>query len=147
MENVDYVRVRSADPLARILAERVERFERQNLIKLQNATFEQYGERGEEVNMIGRTGNAIVEIDSGDIFMDRNVRIEVITEDITIETYQLEWRDEPKTLLTGDNNEVFIFRDNGTRFTGIGLHGNARNRTWEFVGNVRGTYIHTEEDD
>jgi len=77
MENVEYMRVRSASPLAKLQAERVERYEKQNLIKLQNTTFEQYDEQGKEVNISGKTGNATVEIDTGNIFMDSNVRIEV----------------------------------------------------------------------
>jgi len=147
MENVDYVRVRSADPLARLHAERVERYEKQSVVKMQNVTFEQYGERGAEVNVLGSTGNAVIEIDSGDIFMDSNVRIEVLTEDIILETYQLEWRDEPKTITSGESYEVFVYRDNGTSFSGMGLHGNTRSRSWEFLGNVRGTYIYDEGDE
>ena len=53
MENVEYVRVRSSDPIARFQAERAERYEKQGLMKIQNFVFEQYGERGEEVNAHG----------------------------------------------------------------------------------------------
>ena len=148
MENVDYVRVRSADPLARFQAERAERYEKQGLMRLQNFSFEQYGERGEEVNAYGRAGNAEVQIDTGDIFMDMGVRIEVESEDIIIETHQLEWKDEPRFLFTGDNDKVYIFQNNGTGFTGIGLFADARRRTWEFKGSVAGVFVHdeTEED-
>jgi len=146
MGNVEYVRVRSANPLARLQAERIERYEKQNLIKLHNITFEQYDELGEEVNVSGKTGNAIVEIESGNIFMDMNVRIEVATEDIILETYQLEWINEPKRLFTGNNNEVSVYRQNGTRFTGIGFQSDARKRTWEFIGSVKGTYIYDNKD-
>jgi LPS export ABC transporter protein LptC len=147
MENVDYVRVRSADPLARVQAARVERYEKQSVIKLQRFSFEQYGERGEEVNVLGNAENAIVGIESGDIFMDRGVKVEVRTEDLTLETYQLEWLDEPRTLSTGEYNEVYVYRDNGTRFTGIGLNADARRRTWEFTDRVSGIYIYEDENE
>jgi len=146
MENVDYVRVRSADPLARIQAERVERYDKQSLMKLKNLSFEQYGEHGEEINVHGRAGNATVEIDSGDIFMDNGVRLDIKTEDVMMETYQLEWKDEARSVSTGEGNEVYIYRENGTRFTGVGLQANTRMRTWEFMGSVRGTYIHDSKD-
>ena len=146
MENVDYVRVRSADPLARIQAERVERYDKQSLMKLKNLSFEQYGEHGEEVNVHGRAGNATVEINSGDIFMDNGVRLDIKTEDIMMETYQLEWKDEARSVSTGEDNEVYIYRENGTRFTGVGLQANTRMRTWEFISSVRGTYIHNDKD-
>jgi len=146
MENVEYVRVRSANPLAKLQAERVERYEKQNLIKLQNTTFEQYDEQGKEINISGKTGNATIEIDTGNIFMDSNVRIEVKKEDIILETYRLEWIDKSKYLSTGDNNEVFVYRQNGTVFTGVGLQSDTRKRNWEFTGSVRGTYTYSDED-
>jgi LPS export ABC transporter protein LptC len=147
MENVEYVRVRSADPIARFQAERAERYEKQGVMKLQNFIFEQYGERGEEVNALGKAGYASVDINTSDIFMDNGVRIEVDAEDIIIETNQLEWRDEPRTLSTGEGDEVIISQENGTSFTGIGLRADARRRTWEFVGNVGGTYIYEDEEE
>jgi LPS export ABC transporter protein LptC len=145
MENVEYVRVRSGDPLAKLQAERVERYEKQNLIKLENMTFEQYGEQGDEINVSGRAGNAAVEIDTGDILMDNNVRIEVKKEDIILETYQIKWIDESKYLSTGENNEVYVYRKDGTTFTGIGLQSDTRKRDWEFLGAVRGMY-NNEQD-
>jgi len=147
MENVEYVRVRSSDPVARFQAERAERYEKQGVMKIENFIFEQYGERGEEVNANGRAGNASVNIESGDIFMDRGVKIEVESEDIIIETDQLEWKDEQRTLFTGEKNVVNVLQSNGTNFTGTGLYADARRRTWEFSGNVRGTYIYDDEED
>jgi LPS export ABC transporter protein LptC len=145
MENVEYLRVRSSDPLARIKATRVERYEKQNLMKLENLTFEQYGERGKEINVYGKAGYAQVEIDTGDVFLDRNVRLDVAAEDIILETYQLEWKNELKSLSTGENAEIFIYKGNGTRFTGTGLRVDARKRFWEFTGSVRGTYIYDDK--
>ena len=147
MENVEYVRVRSADPIARFRAERAERYEKQGVMKLQNFIFEQYGEHGEEVNAFGKAGTASVDIDSGDIYMDSGVRIDVESEDIIIETNQLEWKDENRILSTGENNEVNILQNNGTNFTGVGLRADARRRTWEFMGSVSGTYIHDDEEE
>jgi len=147
MENVEYVRVRSADPIARFQAERAERYEKQGIMKLRNITFEQYGERGEEVNTSGRVGNASVDIETGDIFMDSGVRIKVKSEDITIEAFQLDWKDEQRLLSTGEEDKVNIYRDDGTSFTGTGLRADARRRTWEFSGNAGGTYVHEDEDE
>ena len=146
MENVEYVRVRSADPIARFHAERAERYEKQGVMKLSNFTFEQYGERGEEVNAYGTAGFASIEIESGNVFMDEGVLIEVESEDIILETKQLDWKDEPRTLSTPPTNEVHIYQDSGTSFTGIGLRVDARNRTYEFTGNVFGIFISTDDE-
>jgi len=147
MENVEYVRVRSSDPIARFQAERAERYEKQGLMKLKNIIFEQYGERGEEVNTFGKAGNASVDIETGDIFMDMGVRIKVESEDITIETFQLEWKDEQRTISSGEEDKVNIYRDDGTSFTGIGLRADARKRTWEFSGRAGGTFVQEDEDE
>jgi LPS export ABC transporter protein LptC len=147
MENVEYVRVRSRDPIARFSAERAERYENLGVMKLQNFTFEQYGERGEEVNAFGRAGYASVDINTSDIHMDNGVRIEVNTEDIIIETNQLDWKDEPHILSTGEEDEVNISQENGTNFTGTGLLADARRRTWEFLGSAGGTYIYDDEEE
>jgi len=147
MENVEYIRVRSADPKARFKAERAERFEKQGVMRIQNMTFEQYGDRGKEINAMGSAGYASVEIQSGDIFMDQNVRIDVETDDITIQTFQLEWREEPHVLSTPEENEVNIFQDNGTNFTGIGLYVETRGRQWEFKGDVGGVFVHDDDEE
>ena len=145
MVNVEYIRVRSADPIARVQAERAERYEKQGIMKLQNFTFEQYGDRGNEVNTQGGAGNASVDINTGDITMTNSVRLEVESEDIILETNQLEWKDETHIISTGEEEEVNIYRENGTNFIGVGLTADTRKRSFEFSGNVSGSYI--QEDD
>ena len=147
MDNVEYVRVRSLDPQARLQAERVERYEERRVMELRNFSFEQFGNHGEEVNAYGRAGSALFEIDSGDIRMEDGVRIEVDSEDIAIETARLEWKDKDRTLTGGQSDEVHVFQENGTFFTGIGFQSNARSRSWSFSDTVTGTYIHDDDDD
>ena len=147
MDNVEYVRVRSADPQARLQAERVERYEERRIMELWNFSFEQFGSGGEDINAYGRAGNASFEIDTGNIRMGNGVRLEVDSEDIIIETDWLEWKDRPRTLSGRDEGEVQIFQENGTVFTGIGFHADARQRTWEFSGSVSGTYIHDDDEE
>ena len=147
MENVDYIRMRSADPQARFQAERVERYEERRIMELLNFSFEQFSNRGEEVNASGRAGSALVEIDSGDIRLENGVRIDVDSEDLAIETTRLEWKDKARSLNGGPRETVSIYQENGTSFTGIGFYANARRRTWEFAGSVSGTYVHDDDDD
>ena len=147
MDNVEYVRVRGSDPQARLQAERVERFENRRIMELQNFSFEQFGSRGEEVNAFGRAGRATFETDTGDILMRNGVRIEVESEDFIIETTWLQWMDWARTLAGGREEEVRIFQENGTVFNGIGFYADARNRTWEFIGSVSGTYIFEDDEE
>jgi LPS export ABC transporter protein LptC len=147
MENVEYVRVRSADPQARFQAERLERYEERRIIELRNFSFEQFGNRGEDINAYGRAGSASIELDSLDMRLDNGVRIDVDSEDLAIETKWLEWKDEARTLTGGPENEVNIFQEKGTAFTGTGFHADARRRTWEFSGSVSGTYVQDDDDD
>jgi len=147
MENVEYVRVRSADPQARFQAERLERYDERGVIELRNFSFEQFDNHGEDVNAYGRAGSASVEIDSGDIRMDDDVRIDVESEELAIETKWLEWKDKERTLTGGEEEGVSVFQDSGTAFTGIGFHADARRRIWEFTGNVSGTYVKDDEEE
>jgi LPS export ABC transporter protein LptC len=147
MNNVEYVRVRSANPQARLQAERVERYENRRIMELRNFSFEQFDNLGETINAQGRAGSASFEIDTGDIRLGNGVRIEVESEDVAIETDWLEWLDRERTLTGKEEDEVFIFQDSGTVFSGIGFSANARSRTWEFTGMVQGTYIHEDNDD
>jgi hypothetical protein len=79
--------------------------------------------------------------------MDKGVRIEVDSEDLIIETNKLEWKDEPRTLASGEEDAVNIYQDKGTSFTGIGLNANARKRTWEFKGIVSGLFVHEDKEE
>jgi LPS export ABC transporter protein LptC len=147
MDNVEYVRIRSLDPQARLQAERVERYEERRIMELRNFSFEQFGGHGEEVNAYGRAGKASFELDSGDIRMEDGVLIEVDSEDVSIETARLEWKDKDRTLSGGPSEEVHVYQENGTSFTGIGFQSNARSRTWSFSETVSGTYIHDDDDE
>ena len=145
MEEVEYMRMRSGDPVARFMAEQVQRFEERRIMELRSFSFEQFEKNGAEVNAYGSAGSAEFMIDSGDVRMDDGVRIEVESEDITIETKQLEWRDNAHTLTGGQEEPTVIFRANGTSFSGIGFKANARLRTWEFSGEAGGSYIHDDD--
>jgi len=147
MENVEYVRIRSADPVARFRAERAERFEERQIMELWSFSFEQFGQKGKEVNALGKAGRASVEIDTSDIRMGGGVRIEVDSEDIIIETNRLEWKDKEHILSAGRNDEVIISKSDGTNFTGVGFRADARKRTWEFYGGVSGTYISKDDEE
>jgi LPS export ABC transporter protein LptC len=147
MDNVEYVRIRSLDPQARLQAERVERYEERRIMELKNFSFEQFGSHGEEINAYGRAGKASFEIDSGDIRMEDGVLIEVDSEEIAIETVRLEWKDKERTLTGGPSDEVRVYQENGTSFTGIGFQSNARSRSWSFSSTVGGTFVHDDDDD
>jgi len=147
MENVQYVRVRAADPIAKFEAERAERYEKQGLMKLERFYFEQYSDHGSTVNATGNGGSASAKINSGDVFMDNGVWLEVESEDIILETFQLDWKDETRILSSGEEIEVTISQQNGTCFTGIGLLANTRDRTWEFTGDSSGSYVFEEDED
>lgn len=147
MENVEYVRMRSGNPVARFQAEKAERFEERQRMALRNFTFEQFEKQTGDVNAYGMAGSAEVQIDTGDIHMEDGVIIEVDSEDITIETSELEWKDKERTLRAGAEEPVNILRSNGTSFSGVGFSADARRRTWEFTSGVGGSYIHDDEED
>ena len=145
MNDVEYMRVRSGDPVARFMADQLMRFEERRVMELRTFAFEQFEKNSMDVNAFGSAGSAEVMIDSGDIRMDDGVRIEVESEDIIIQTKQLEWIDEAHTLSGGEHEPAIILRANGTSFAGIGFFADARRRLWDFTGGVSGTYIHDDD--
>lgn len=147
MNDVEYVRVRDGDPKVRFKAELAERYEKRQVMELRNFSFEQFDHHGEEVNASGRAGTAHVELESGNINLRDGVSLGVDSEDVTIETVSLDWKDKEHILAGSPGDEVRIVRGNGTRFYGHGFTADARNRTWEFTGEVGGSYIHDEDEE
>ena len=147
MDDVEYVRVRQGDPLLRFRAEHAERYENKQTMELRNFSFEQFGSHGGEINAEGRAGSAFVELDSGNIRLDEQVRISVDSEDVVIETGRLSWKDKEKVLSGDAADEVIIRRSDGTNFTGRGFRADARSRTWEFSFGISGTYVHEDSEE
>ena len=147
MENIEYVRIRGGDVLARFQAEYAERYEKTQTMHLREFAFEQMEDRGETVNVEGTAGAARVFLDSGDMILSGGVIINIESEDITINTRELEWRDEEKSLIGASEEEVEITRSDGTQFTGRGLSANIRSRNWVFSGAVSGTYVEEDEEE
>ena len=145
MENLEYVRVRKGEPLARFQAEYAERWEDRQTMELKNFSFEQFEDNGASINAEGRAGSALVQLGSGDISLKGGVRIRVDSEDVTIRTAGLEWKDKEKILSGGADDEVDIQRADGTSFAGRGFFADARNRRWSFSGEVKGTYVEKED--
>ena len=146
MENVEYVRVRSAEPQVRFFAEHAEKYENKKLMELRNFSFEQFGRSGDKINAAGRAGSASIQIDTGNISLSDNVRVEVESEDIVIETFQLRWDDETHMLTAGEDEEVQIYKGDGTYFIGVGFQADARKRTWDFLRGVSGSYVYNDEE-
>ena len=144
MENIEYVRVRGGDPLVRFRAEYAERWEDRQTMELQNFTFEQLEDQGSTVNAEGGAAMAEVQFSSGDVTLSGGVRISIESEDITIRTAGLEWKDKDKILSGAGENEVNIERSDGTSFSGFGFSADIRRRSWNFSGEVRGTYVENE---
>ena len=145
MEKIEYVRVRRGDPLVRFQAEYAERWEDRQIMEFRDFSFEQLEDHGETINAEGSAGSAEVQIGSGDITLSGGVRINIESEDIIIRTAGLEWKDKEKLLSGGEQDNVDIQRSDGTSFSGRGFHADMRNRTWNFSGEVKGTYVEKED--
>jgi LPS export ABC transporter protein LptC len=144
---VEYVRVRGGDPQVRFRAELAERYEDRQIMELRNFSFEQFDHHGEEINAAGHAGTAHVELESGNINLRGGVSIAVDSEDMTIETEKLDWKDKERILSGDADGEVKILREDGTNFYGRGFTANTRSRTWEFIGEVGGVYVHEDDED
>ncbi|MDR2246623.1 MAG: LPS export ABC transporter periplasmic protein LptC [Treponema sp.] len=147
MNDVEYVRVKDGSPLVRFEAEGAERYEKRQTMELKNFSFEQFNTAADDINAVGHARNASVQLESGNISMKNGVRIQVDSEDIAIETQNLEWQDKTRQLSAGLGEPVAIRRLNGTSFTGWGFSADVRRRTWTFTDGVQGVYIETDDDE
>jgi LPS export ABC transporter protein LptC len=147
MEDVDYVRVRDGDPVVRFKAQSAERYESRQTMELKNFSFEQFYDHGDGINATGQGGSALVQLDSGNLQMEKNILIAVDSEDITIETDKLSWQDEQRVLAGNEADTVAITRSDGTLFSGHGFTANVRSRTWAFSGSVDGIFVDTDDDE
>jgi LPS export ABC transporter protein LptC len=145
MEDTDYVRVRDGDPVVRIKAKQVERYDKRQTMELKNFSFEQFEDHGAKVNAVGQAGTAAVDLNSGDVRLGGKVTISVDSEDLIIETDTIEWKDKERSLTSQEDIAVDIYRSDGTSFTGKGFSANLRSRTWNFSGGAEGIY--TQDDD
>jgi LPS export ABC transporter protein LptC len=146
MSGVEYVRVRDGDPLVRVQADRVERYERTQMMRIDQLRFEQYAHGGDKAAAAGSAGSAVVQLESGDTELSGGVQIVVESEDLTIETSALSWRDDDRLLVGGGDNEVLLKRSDGAVLSGRGFMSDARRHSWEFSLSVSGTYIDDDED-
>jgi LPS export ABC transporter protein LptC len=145
MRDVEYVRVENGDPLVRFRAGEAERWEKRQTMELDGFSFEQFENSGEDVNAKGSAGAAHVELSSGNIDMTETVRLEVSSEDFTLETAALSWQDAERRLYGGADDVVDIQRSDGTFFRGGGFSADIRSRTWTFSGGVEGSWVYEEE--
>ncbi|MDR2537384.1 MAG: LPS export ABC transporter periplasmic protein LptC [Treponema sp.] len=147
MEEVEYVRVRNGNPLARFMAESAERYEDRQVMELRNFTFEQFETLGEELNAAGSAGMATVALDTGNVQLREGIRIDVESENIIIETEHLDWQDKERILTAGEGQRVDMKRSDGTDFSGWGFSANIRDRTWGFSSGIQGAYFWEDEDE
>ncbi|MDR0375033.1 MAG: LPS export ABC transporter periplasmic protein LptC [Treponema sp.] len=145
MNEVEYVRVRNGDPIVRFKADTAERYEKKQIMSVQEFEFEQFQNHGEEVNVQGNVGAAHIEIDTGNIQMRDGIRIDVISDDISITTNTLFWEDKSRAISAGKEDEVRIERSDGTSFSGKGFSANAREQIFTFDGGIQGVYFEEDE--
>jgi LPS export ABC transporter protein LptC len=147
MYDAEYVRVREGDPVVRVEASRVERYDKTQIMELNSFSFEQFEDSGATVNAEGDAGFATVELSSGNVRLGGRVKLAVESEDLTIETDRLEWQDKERFLSGEENGPVDIYSSDGTSFKGWGFRADIRNKSWVFSGGVEGVYVHEDDDD
>jgi LPS export ABC transporter protein LptC len=145
MEKAEYVRIENGNPVIRVRAEEVRRYEAKHTMELDTFSFEQYNAAPEnheaipDVNAWGNAGKAQMETDTGNVFLSGGVVIEVVSEDITMETAELSWQDQER--LISAPGRIHITRSDGTTLKGTGFSADVRERSWEFESAVEGSVV------
>ena len=148
MEEVEYTRIVNGNPEIRIKAEEVRRYETKHIMEMADFSFEQYNTAPEGqkaipgVNAWGRAGHVRLETDTNNFFMGGNITINVASEDIRMQTEDISWVNEDRSL--NAPGAVHISRSSGTTLTGTGLSVDVRSRSWEFESAVAGSIVEDE---
>ena len=147
MTDVEYVRVRGGEPQVRFQADTAERYESTNTMRFRGLRFEQYGPKGGKADAVGAAKSAVIDMASGDADLDGGVRVYVPSEDLSIETRVLQWKNESRTVTGGAEDRVAVRKADGTSIDGTGFSADVRSRTWNFAGGGSGTYVDSPKAD
>lgn len=145
MNKVQYVRMENGNPSVRFTAETVERYEKRHTMELETFSFEQFDKQDGSISLTGNAGTATVELDSGDVQMGKGISIDVQSEEATISTNSVAWKDKERFLSSGANETVRIQKHDGTNVTGKGFSARVRDRVWSFTDGVQGIYNQNDD--
>jgi len=149
MTYAEYVRIENSNPIFKVDADEVRRYEAKHAMEMDNFAFEQYNaaqedsEKIPDVNVRGFAGKARVETDTNNFSMSRGVYLEVNSEDVVLETGDISWKDKERLL--NAPGKLSVTRSNGTTLAGVGFTVDARKRSWEFESDVEGSIV--DDDD
>jgi LPS export ABC transporter protein LptC len=145
MGYAEYVRIENGNPVFRVNADEVRRYEAKHSMELDNFAFDQYNSAPEDyekipdINVRGFAGKARIETDTNNFFMSRGVYLEVNSEDVALETGDLSWLDKERLL--NAPGRLSITRSDGTTMEGTGFSADARKKSWEFESDVEGSIV------
>jgi LPS export ABC transporter protein LptC len=145
MEYAEYVRIENGNPVFKVNADEVRRYEAKHSMELDNFAFDQYNSAPEDyekipdINVRGFAGKARIETDTNNFFMSGGVYLEVNSEDVVLETGDLSWKDKERMLTAP--GKLSITRSNGTTMEGTGFSADARKKSWEFESDVEGSIV------
>ena len=149
MENVEYVRITNGNPEVQVKAEELRRYEAKHILELDELSFEQFNAAPEgqkaipDINARGKAGAARLETDTNNFLIHGDISIEVVSEDITLETPELSWQNKDRLL--NAPGFVNVTRSDGTTLKGTGFSADVRNRSWEFESAVEGSVVEDEK--
>jgi len=150
IENAEYVRIANGNPEIRVKTEKLRRYEAKHTMELDGFSFEQYNTAPEgqeaipDINARGKADMARMETDTNNVLIRGNISINVVSEDITLETSELSWQDKDRLL--NAPGTVDITRSDGTTLKGEGFSADVRSRSWEFESAVEGSVVEKETE-
>jgi LPS export ABC transporter protein LptC len=145
MKGVEYVRIETGNPVVRVRADELRRYEKTHIMELELFYFDQFNHAPEdfepipEINVLGNAGKAKIETDTNNVDMENGVFVEVKSEDIRLETDELSWQDKERHLSAP--GKVNISRSDGTTMEGEGFTADTRKKTWVFEKDVDGSIV------
>jgi len=145
MKGAEYVRIEGGNPVVRVRADELRRYEKTHIMELELFKFDQFNAAPDDnveipdINVRGNAGKARIETDTNNLSMENGVFVEVKSEDINLEAQELSWKDKERHLTAP--GKVTISRGDGTTMEGEGFSADTRKKSWEFQADAEGSVV------
>jgi len=138
MENFKLIKMKKNVPYVEVLAKKAEIFDSQNRTLLYNTEFIEYD--GHKQNVVTRGKADIVEYfnDTENATLTGNLNFYSKKEEIEISGESILWNSDLKSIGSGENDLMFLKKDDGSILEGYGFNADLKHSTFFFSGSVNG---------
>ncbi len=112
--------------------------------ELTEVRFRQYDREG-SLMTLGSSRSAVIDTDTEDAYLEGEVVIDALEEDLVIRSSSLSWKREEQLLFSQPGELVTMEQSNGTMISGYGFTGDLYRREFTFSERAEGTLYYDQD--